>query len=53
MYSYIVFVNGLCSNIHAADFPLPCCSHKKDEIFDFYSPESPKQTLISKFMCSR
>ncbi|WZZ60069.1 hypothetical protein YC2023_060176 [Brassica napus] len=26
---YIVFVNGLCSNIHAADFPLPCCSHKK------------------------
>ena len=110
---YIVFVNGLCSNIHAADFPLPCCSHKKgnpycllaiklaellcfrfrltssaqilegdekiwlyilemreenqftvmdpfdeldlssDEIFDFYSPESPKQTLILKFMCSR
>lgn len=50
---YIVFVNGLCSNIHAADFPLPCYSHKKDEIFDFYSSESPKQTLISKFMCSR
>ncbi|WZZ04908.1 hypothetical protein YC2023_090829 [Brassica napus] len=30
MYSYIVFVNGLCSNIHAADFPLPCYSHKKE-----------------------
>ncbi|KAG5388243.1 hypothetical protein IGI04_029784 [Brassica rapa subsp. trilocularis] len=28
--SYIVFVNGLCSNIHAADFPLPCYSHKKE-----------------------